>query len=78
MAHIFFSEDYGGTLSTCLWRYNPTTWISGFGSGDDDPVGMAVVLASYSGPIFTPGHRRGERDGHRLYRHVVGWHRCLA
>lgn len=53
---VFFSEDYGGNVyRTAFGATTRTTWISGFGSGDDDPVGMAVAPAGYSGPILSPG-----------------------
>lgn len=53
---IFFSEDYGGNVyRTALGATTRTTWISGFGSGDDDPIGMAVAPSGYTGPILSAG-----------------------
>jgi len=53
---IFVSEDYGGNVyRTAFGAPTRTTWISGFGSGDDDPVGMAVAPSGYTGPILSAG-----------------------
>jgi plastocyanin len=53
---VFFSEDYGGNVyRTAFGATTRSTWISGFASGDDDPVGMAVAPAGYTGPILSAG-----------------------
>lgn len=53
---IFTAEDYGGAVyRTAFGGSGRTVWISGFANGDDDPVGMAVAPASYSGPILSSG-----------------------
>jgi hypothetical protein len=53
---IFVSEDYGGNVyRTAFGATTRTTWISGFASGDDDPVGMAVAPSGYTGPILSAG-----------------------
>ena len=65
---IFVSEDYGGGVyRTAFGATTRTTWLSGLGSGDDDPVGMAVAPAGYSGPILSAGQAllvdRGANSG---------------
>lgn len=54
--HVFFSEDYGGVV----YRVRPgivgrATWVSGFHSGDDDPIGLAIAPAGYTGGVLSPG-----------------------
>ena len=65
---IFLSEDYGGGVyRTAYGTTTRTTWLSGLGSGDDDPVGMAVAPADYTGPILSAGQAllvdRGANSG---------------
>ena len=53
---IFHSEDYSGSIF--YTPYNSTgriTWVSGFHSGDDDPIGMAIVPENYMGKGLVPG-----------------------
>jgi len=53
---IFLTEDYGGVIyRTALGASGRTTWVSGFHSGDDDPIGMAIAPATYSGDVLLPG-----------------------
>lgn len=53
---VFYSEDYGGAI----WRiaagtHQAQVWVSGFHSGDDDPWGMAIAPANYTGNVLAPG-----------------------
>ena len=53
---IFHSEDYSGSIF--YTPFNSTgriTWVSGFHSGDDDPIGMAIVPENYKGKGLVPG-----------------------
>lgn len=53
--NIFLAEDYAGALyRTDFGTTGRALWVSGFRSGDDDPVGMAVAPAGYSGAILQP------------------------
>lgn len=53
---IFVSQDYGGTVyRVAFGATTQTTWLSGLGGGDDDPIGMAIAPAGYSGPILAAG-----------------------
>jgi hypothetical protein len=54
--HVFQSEDYGGIVyRTALGATGRQTWVSGFHSGDDDPIGMAFAPANYAGAVLAPG-----------------------
>lgn len=56
---LFFSEDFPGNIMRV--DLNPdgtateTTWVTGFHSGDDDPVGITPVLSDYTGTLLMPG-----------------------
>ncbi|MEO6595194.1 MAG: hypothetical protein ABIP94_10620, partial [Planctomycetota bacterium] len=53
---VFFSEDYGGNIYRIGFGSNTKqTWVSGFHSGDDDPMGMAIAPANYTGAVVQPG-----------------------
>ena len=53
---VFVAENSGGALFRVgfgeLFR---TTWVSGFHSGDDDPLGMAIAPNDYTGTVLLPG-----------------------
>jgi DNA-binding beta-propeller fold protein YncE len=54
--HIFATEDFDGIIyRTELTGTGRTTWVDGFHTGDDDPVGMAFAPALYSGSVISPG-----------------------
>lgn len=54
--HIFVSEDGVGTIfRTEFGQTGRTAWVSGFHSGDDDPVGMAFAPPAYNGPNIAAG-----------------------
>ena len=54
--HIFASEgNVGEIYRTDFGSTGRTTWVSGFHSGDDDPVGMAFAPALYNGTVIAPG-----------------------
>ncbi|MEZ4767393.1 MAG: hypothetical protein R2844_03095 [Caldilineales bacterium] len=70
---IFVSEDYGGNVyRTAFGATTRSTWVSGMGSGDDDPVGMAVAPPGYSGPILSAGEAllvdRGNSGGDYIWQ----------
>ena len=53
---VFWSEDHDG----CIYRvaYQTTTkqtWVNGFHTGDDDPVGMAIAPAGHTSSVVKPG-----------------------
>ncbi len=53
---VFQSEDYGGIIyRTALGATGRATWVSGFQTGDDDPVGMAFAPFDYAGQVLAPG-----------------------
>ncbi len=56
---LFFSEDFPGNIMRVDLNSDgtatETTWVSGFHSGDDDPVGITPVPLDYSGTLLTPG-----------------------
>lgn len=53
---IFQAEDYGGSIfRTELGTLGRETWVSGWHGGDDDPVGMAIAPATYTGGVLEPG-----------------------
>jgi hypothetical protein len=53
---IFHAEDYGGSIFyTPYGSTGRITWVSGFHSGDDDPIGMAIVPENYKGKGLIPG-----------------------
>jgi len=68
---IFHSEDFSGIIfRTALGATGRQTWVSTFADGsDDDPVGMAIAPADYSGPFLNPGDAvvvdRGANGGRR-------------
>lgn len=52
----FVSEDYRGLILRIPFGTNRVMpWVSGFHSGDDDPVGMAIAPKNYQGPVITGG-----------------------
>jgi DNA-binding beta-propeller fold protein YncE len=53
---IFHSEDYSGSIFyTPFDTTGRITWVSGLHSGDDDPVGMAIVPENFNGRGLIPG-----------------------
>ncbi|MCB9888959.1 MAG: SUMF1/EgtB/PvdO family nonheme iron enzyme [Planctomycetes bacterium] len=53
---LYFSEDYGGKIFRVPYGQSVRqTWVSGFGGGDRDPFGMAIVPWDYAGPVVLPG-----------------------
>lgn len=70
---IFLAEDYGGNIyRSAFGSTTRSTWVSGFHSGDDDPVGMAIAPAGYTGPIVSPGQAlvidRGNAGSDEIWR----------
>jgi len=53
---IFVAEDFGGRIFRTLFgETGRSTWVTGFHSGDDDPLGMAVAPNAYTGSVIFPG-----------------------
>ncbi|MCA9283703.1 MAG: hypothetical protein KDA22_00705 [Phycisphaerales bacterium] len=53
---VFIAEDFDGIIFRVpLGATVRETWVTGFHSGDDDPVGMATAPADYTGPLLVPG-----------------------
>lgn len=72
--HIFFSEDYGGGIyRTEFGGTGRATWVSGFRSGDDDPVGMAFAPFDYAGGVLQPGEALSVDRGNGGYDDVWWW-----
>jgi len=72
--HVFFSEDYGGIVyRTRFGGVGRETWVSGFRSGDDDPVGMAFAPAGYAGEVLQPGEALVVDRGNGGYDDVWWW-----
>jgi MYXO-CTERM domain-containing protein len=56
--HVFFSEDFGGIVYRVDASLRPavrSTWVSGLGAGDDDPIGMRIAPPYYTGGAVRPG-----------------------
>ncbi|MCA9276221.1 MAG: hypothetical protein KDA29_09365 [Phycisphaerales bacterium] len=74
---LFFSEDFPGNIMRV--DLNPdgtvteTTWINGFHSGDDDPVGITPVPMDYTGTLLTPGMMVSTDRGFNGTRDVWTW-----
>ena len=53
---IFMSEDFDEDIHrTGFGDMTSTIWTSGFHSGYDDPVGMAIAPNDYTGTVINPG-----------------------
>jgi hypothetical protein len=52
---IFVSEVASGIVFRLAYGGGSSVWVSGFHSGDDDPVGMAFAPAGFSGAAVSPG-----------------------
>ena len=53
---IFFSEDYDGRVYRAAFTDSAKSlWLSGFGTGDEDLVGMIIVPNTYMGSVVSPG-----------------------
>ncbi len=72
--HVFFSEDYGGRIYRIEFGGSGReTWVSGFRSGDDDPVGMAFAPGDYAGSVLQPGEALVVDRGNGGYDDVFWW-----
>ncbi len=75
---LFFSEDFPGRVRRIDIDYmsgavSSQLWVSGFHSGDDDPVGLAAVPMSYSGSLLTPGTMVSTDRGFNGPKGVWSW-----
>jgi DNA-binding beta-propeller fold protein YncE len=50
-----------------------TTWVSGFHSGDDDPIGMCIAPAGYTGLHVAPGEALVADEGNNGPREIWRW-----
>ncbi|MBN2070157.1 MAG: hypothetical protein JW814_01770 [Candidatus Krumholzibacteriota bacterium] len=54
--NIFFSESYYGFIyRSPFGTISHQTWVGGFHTGDDDPMGLAIAPMNYSGDVLSPG-----------------------
>ncbi len=51
----FISEAYAGNVNRLAWGGGTSVWVSGFHSGDDDPVGMCFAPPGFNGPNVNEG-----------------------
>jgi len=51
----FVSEVIDGVVNRLAWGGGTSIWVSGFHSGDDDPVGMGFAPAGFNGPNVNEG-----------------------
>ncbi|MEJ2720730.1 MAG: FlgD immunoglobulin-like domain containing protein [bacterium] len=51
----FISEVYSGYVYRLAWGGGSSLWVSGFHSGDDDPLGMAFAPPGFNGPNVSEG-----------------------
>jgi|GEM_PF-1850065 len=53
---VFAGDDFRGNIFRFARGTGaPTTWVSGFQGGDDDPVGIGVAPQDYTGALIGPG-----------------------
>jgi hypothetical protein len=75
----FFSEDYGGGIfRVAFGELGDATWVSGWHSGDDDPVGMAIAPATYAGSVLSPGEALVTDRGHNGLDEIWRWSPDIA
>jgi hypothetical protein len=74
---LFFSEDFPGNIMRVDLNTDgtatETTWVTGFHSGDDDPVGITPVPMDYSGTLLTPGMMVSTDRGFNGTRDIWTW-----
>jgi hypothetical protein len=75
---LFVSEDFPGNVERIEIDFTDgsstqSRWVSGFHSGDDDPVGMTVVPDSYTGTLLTPGMMFSTDRGFNGIRDLWTW-----
>jgi len=51
----YVTEDYSGNIYRFVGADSSSVWVSGLHSGDDDPFGMALAPAGFSGANVDPG-----------------------
>ncbi|MBN2185124.1 MAG: T9SS type A sorting domain-containing protein [Candidatus Krumholzibacteriota bacterium] len=53
---IFSSDSYDGLIyRSPFGTIGRNIWVSGFHTGDDDPMGMAIAPMDYTGTVLAPG-----------------------
>lgn len=79
---LFFSEDFPGNIMRVDLNMDgtatETTWVTGFHSGDDDPVGITPVPMDYTGTLLTPGMMVSTDRGFGGTRDIWTWSPAVA
>ena len=76
---VFVSEDYGGGIyRTAFGQTGRETWVSGFHSGDDDPIGMAIAPSDYAGEVVEPGQALVVDRGNSGLDEIWAWSPAVA
>lgn len=71
---LFFSEAFSGRIYKIPYGSStPQLWVSGFHSGDDDPVGMAIAPLDFAGPVIGPGGVLSVDEGNNGDDEIWGW-----
>ncbi|USN99969.1 MAG: hypothetical protein H6810_04725 [Phycisphaeraceae bacterium] len=71
---LFMSEDYPGNIRKIAFGATTAqTWVTGFDSGDDDPIGIACVPETYAGTLLTPGGMVSTDRGYGSDDEVWAW-----
>ena len=71
---IFATDDYSGEIfRTEYGQTGRQTWVSGWHSGDDDPVGMAIAPDDYTGAVLQPSEALMIDRGWDGADEVWGW-----
>lgn len=74
---LFFSEDFPGNIMRVDLNSDgtatETAWVTGFHSGDDDPVGITPVPIDYTGTLLIPGMMISTDRGFNGTRDIWTW-----
>lgn len=70
---VFYTEPYAGFIGRIDSVGQTSTWVSGFHSGDDDPLGMAIAPANYSGTVLSPGQALVADQGFQGPNEIWRW-----
>jgi sugar lactone lactonase YvrE len=71
---VFAADGWSGEIfRTAFGQMGRTTWVAGFHSGDDDPNGMAIAPADYTGTVLAPGEALVVDRGYNGLDEVWWW-----
>jgi DNA-binding beta-propeller fold protein YncE len=71
---VFATDHYDAYITRiALGATSETIWVSGFGAGDDDPLGIAIAPPGYAGPVVAPGNGIVADLGHNNDERVWRW-----